>query len=57
MMSSDIKENILDALFEDAYEFYYNDGFRGEQCCILAREDAKHRYDNGEYDQSYYEAD
>jgi len=56
-MSSNMKEEILDALYEDAYEFYYNDGFKGEQCCILARQDAKHRYDNGEYDQSYYEAD
>jgi hypothetical protein len=56
-MSSPNKEDLLDALYEEAYEFYQNDGFRGEQCCILAREDALHRYNTGSYDQSYYDAD
>ena len=53
-MASDMKEDILDALYEEAFEMYYNDGLRGEQCCIFARQEARHRYENGLYDQSYY---
>jgi hypothetical protein len=56
-MSTPNKEDILDALYEEEYEFYQNDGFIGEQCCILAREGALYRYENGHYQQGDYECD
>jgi hypothetical protein len=51
------KEDILDALYEEAHEFYTNDGFIGEQACILARQDAMYRYENGLFNQGDYECD
>ena len=48
------KENILDALAEEAHEMYTNDGFIGEQAWILARDEAMYRYTNGLYNQSDY---
>ena len=57
-MSSNIhEEDILDGLYEEAYEYYYNDGFRGNQLCILARQDAHHRYKMGQYNLADYEPD
>jgi hypothetical protein len=51
------KEEILDALYEEAHEFYTNDGFIGEQACILARQDAMYRYENRLFNQGDYECD
>ena len=51
------KEDILEALYEEEYEFYQNDGYRGEQCCILAREGATYRYENGLYQEGDYDED
>ena len=51
------KETILDALYEEAHEMYTNDGFIGEQACILARQDAMYRYENGLFNQGDYECD
>lgn len=51
------KEDILDALYEEAHEFYTNDGFIGEQACILARQDAIYRYENGLFNQGDYDED
>ena len=48
------KEEILEALAEEAHEMYTNDGVYGEQAWILARDEALHRYNNGLYDQTYY---
>jgi len=57
MPSNIHEEDILDGLYEEAYEYYYNDGFRGNQLCILARQDAHHRYKNGQYNLADYEPD
>jgi|DEB0MinimDraft_3_1074331.scaffolds.fasta_scaffold436772_2 hypothetical protein len=51
------KEDLLDALYEEEYEFYRNDGFIGEQACILARQSALYRYQQGQYDDSYLDED
>lgn len=53
-MAMTFKEEILEALAEEAHEMYTNDGVYGEQAWILAREEALYRYKNGLYDQSYY---
>lgn len=53
-MSTDFKERILEALAEEAHEMYTNDGVYGEQAWILARDEALTRYNNGDYDQTYY---
>jgi len=53
-MSNDFKERILEALTEEAHEMYTNDGVYGEQAWILARDEALTRYNNGDYDQTYY---
>lgn len=51
------KETILDALYEEAHEMYTNDGVYGEQACILAREEALYRYNNGLFNQGDYDED
>lgn len=51
------KEQILEALAEEAHEMYTNDGVYGEQAWILAREEAMYRYTNGLFDQGDYEDD
>ena len=57
-MSCDpMRDEILDALAEEAYEMYTNDGVYGEQAWILARDEAMYRYKNGLYNQADYESD
>ena len=51
------KEEILEALAEEAHEMYTNDGVYGEQAWILAREEAIFRYENGLYNQGDYDED
>jgi hypothetical protein len=53
-MAMTFKEEILEALAEEAHEMYTNDGVYGEQAWILARDEALYRYNNGLYDQTYY---
>jgi hypothetical protein len=56
-MAMTFKEEILEALAEEAHEMYTNDGVYGEQAWILAREEAMYRYTNGLFDQGDYEND
>ena len=56
-MSMTFKEEILEALAEEAHEMYTNDGVYGEQAWILAREEAIFRYENGLYNQGDYDED
>ena len=56
-MAMTFKEEILEALAEEAHEMYTNDGVYGEQAWILARDEALFRYENGLYDQTYYKSD
>lgn len=49
------KEAILEALYEEELQFWYEQGFIGEQCCIMAEETALERYNKGDYEQGDYD--
>lgn len=56
-MSVPNKEEILEALFDEAFDTYVNDGLSKEQARMLAEEDAIYRYENGLYNQGDYDND
>lgn len=51
------KESILEELYEEELDFWHEEGFIGEQACILAEESALDRYNRGDYEQGDYEND
>lgn len=51
------KETILEQMYENWYDFYKEEGFIGNQLCILAQDAATQQYESGDYYEGDYDVE
>ena len=56
-MSLTQNELVLEGLYEEELDHWHEQGFIGEQACILAQDSARERFDTGDFIQGDYECD